>query len=38
VLRGASQFTHSVLRDVNYRNFFTPERDDIYAGFRTCAL
>jgi gamma-glutamyl hercynylcysteine S-oxide synthase len=23
VLRGASQFTHSVLRDVNYRNFFT---------------
>lgn len=38
VLRGASQFTHAVLRDVNYRNFFTPERDDIYSGFRTCAL
>ena len=38
VLRGASNFTHDVLRDVNYRNFFTPERDDIYSGFRTCAL
>jgi EgtB-related family protein len=38
VLRGASHFTHAVLRHVNYRNFFTPERDDIYAGFRTCAL
>ena len=38
VLRGASQFTHAVLRDINYRNFFTPERDDIYSGFRTCAL
>ena len=38
VLRGASHFTHSVLRHVNYRNFFTPERDDIYSGFRTCAL
>jgi EgtB-related family protein len=38
VLRGSSQFTHAVLRHVNYRNFFTPERDDIYAGFRTCTL
>jgi EgtB-related family protein len=38
VLRGASQFTHDVLRHVNYRNFFTPERDDIYSGFRTCEL
>jgi EgtB-related family protein len=38
VLRGASHFTHSVLRHVNYRNFFTPERDDIYSGFRTCLL
>jgi EgtB-related family protein len=38
VLRGASQFTHAVLRDINYRNFFTPDRDDIYSGFRTCAL
>jgi len=38
VLRGASHATHSLLRHVNYRNFFTPERDDIYSGFRTCAL
>ncbi|PUE15004.1 selenoneine synthase SenA [Limnohabitans sp. MMS-10A-178] len=38
VLRGASHTTHSFLRHVNYRNFFTPERDDIYSGFRTCAL
>jgi len=38
VLRGASQFTHKLLRHVNYRNFFTPERDDIYSGFRTCSL
>jgi len=38
VLRGASRLTHSVLRDINYRNFFTPERNDIYAGFRTCTL
>lgn len=38
VLRGAARLTHSVLKDVNYRNFFTPERKDIYAGLRTCAL
>jgi hypothetical protein len=38
VLRGASHMTHSILKHINYRNFFTPERDDIYAGFRTCAL
>lgn len=38
VLRGASHLTHSVLRDINYRNFFTPDRNDIYAGFRTCLL
>ena len=38
VLRGAARVTHHVLRHVQYRNFFTPERRDIYAGFRTCAL
>ena len=38
VLRGAARVTHSVLRHVQYRNFFTPERRDIYSGFRTCAL
>ena len=38
VLRGAAAVTHSVLRHVQYRNFFTSERRDIYSGFRTCAL
>lgn len=37
VLRGAAWVTHPYLRDVHYRNFFTPERRDIYAGFRVCA-
>ena len=36
VLRGAAWVTHPYLRDVHYRNFFTPERRDIYAGFRVC--
>ncbi len=37
-LRGASFATAPRLRSPRYRNFFTPERDDIYAGFRSCAL
>ena len=37
VLRGAAAVTHSVLRHMQYRNFFTPERRDIYSGFRTCS-
>lgn len=37
VLRGASFATQSRMRFPRYRNFFTPERDDIFAGFRTCA-
>lgn len=37
VLRGAAWITHDCLRNVNYRNFFTPDRRDIYAGFRVCA-
>lgn len=36
VLRGAARVTHTALRHVNYRNFFTPDRRDIYAGFRVC--
>jgi len=36
VLRGAAWVTHPYLRNLNYRNFFTPERRDIYAGFRVC--
>ena len=37
-LRGASFATPARLRSPRFRNFFTPERDDIYCGFRTCAL
>lgn len=37
VLRGAAWVTHPYLRNLHYRNFFTPERRDIYAGFRVCA-
>jgi len=36
VLRGAAAATHPYLRHVNYRNFFTPDRRDIYSGFRVC--
>ena len=36
VLRGAAWVTHPYLRNLNYRNFFTPDRCDIYAGFRVC--
>jgi len=38
VLRGASFATPARLRAPQFRNFFTPERDDVFAGFRTCAL
>ena len=37
VLRGASIATHARIRHARYRNFFAPERNDIFAGFRTCA-
>jgi gamma-glutamyl hercynylcysteine S-oxide synthase len=37
VLRGASIATCARLRHPRYRNFFTPDRNDIFAGFRTCA-
>ena len=37
-LRGASFATPARFRSPRFRNFFTPERDDIFAGFRTCAL
>lgn len=37
VLRGASFATQQRIRSPRYRNFFTPERDDIFVGFRTCA-
>ncbi len=38
VLRGASFATQPRLHHARYRNYFTPERNDIYAGFRTCSL
>jgi gamma-glutamyl hercynylcysteine S-oxide synthase len=38
VLRGACAATLPIMRNPRYRNYFTPERTDIYAGFRTCAL
>ncbi|MBS0445200.1 MAG: SUMF1/EgtB/PvdO family nonheme iron enzyme [Proteobacteria bacterium] len=37
VLRGGSFATHARMKHVRYRNFYTPDRNDIYAGFRTCA-
>jgi iron(II)-dependent oxidoreductase len=38
VLRGASFATPPGVAHVRFRNFYTPERGDIFAGFRTCAL
>ncbi len=36
VLRGGCVATLPIMRNSRYRNFFTPDRRDIYAGFRTC--
>lgn len=36
-LRGASFATEARLRDPRYRNFFPAGRNDIFAGFRSCA-
>ncbi len=38
VLRGGSFATPQRLIRNTWRNFFTPERHDVFAGFRTCAL
>lgn len=38
VLRGGGHQTSPRLASTQYRNFFTPDRRDVYAGFRTCAL
>jgi ergothioneine biosynthesis protein EgtB len=38
VLRGGCWATHSLLIRNTYRNFYKPERRDVWAGFRTCAL
>jgi iron(II)-dependent oxidoreductase len=37
VLRGACRATSPWLAHPRYRNFFPPERTDIFAGFRSCA-
>jgi gamma-glutamyl hercynylcysteine S-oxide synthase len=37
VLRGSSFATPAGLASATFRNFYTPDRADIFAGFRTCA-
>jgi len=37
VLRGGAWATGSRIASARYRNFFPPDRGDIFAGFRTCA-
>ena len=37
VLRGASFATPSRFGSARFRNFYMPDRDDMFAGFRTCA-
>ena len=36
-LRGGAFATHARLHDPRYRNFFQPDRNDVFAGFRTAA-
>ncbi len=38
VLRGGAWATRSRMVRSIWRNFFTPDRRDVFAGFRTCAL
>lgn len=38
VLRGGAWATRGRMITNTYRNFFTPDRRDVMAGFRTCAL
>ena len=37
VLRGGSYATLDLMHHSSYRNYFLPERRDVFAGFRTCA-
>ena len=37
-LRGGAFATHARLHDTHYRNFFEPQRTDVFAGFRSAAL
>ena len=38
VLRGGSFATRARMKNPKYRNFYLPERDDVFCGFRSCAL
>lgn len=38
VLKGGSFVTHPRLKYPQYRNFYSPERTDMFCGFRTCAI
>jgi len=38
VLRGASFATPGRLRHPKFRNFYPPERDDVFSGFRSCGV
>lgn len=38
VLRGGSFVTRARLIRATWRNFYTPDRRDVFAGFRTCGL
>jgi ergothioneine biosynthesis protein EgtB len=38
VVRGASFATPSRLRSDKFRNFYLPQRNDLFIGFRTCAF
>jgi gamma-glutamyl hercynylcysteine S-oxide synthase len=38
VLRGGCWATSARIARPKYRNFFSPDRNDIFSGFRTCAL
>jgi len=38
VLRGASFATRARLRSPKFRGFYLPGRDDVFCGFRSCAL
>ena len=38
VLRGASFATRARMKSPKYRNFYPPERDDMFCGFRSCAV
>ena len=38
VLRGASVATRARMKSPKFRNFYRPERDDMFCGFRSCAL